>query len=99
MLTDINLKNADSIESFTDQCRIENANYFNSTLGEKIYSNRTTVERLFSILKERYNLEAPRLYGFRKYKRHITWTILLYLVEKLIDKEQGITNNKFPWNR
>lgn len=99
LLTDINLKNADSPEDFTDQCRRENARYFNSPLGEKMYENRTTIERLFSFLKERYNLEAPRLYGYQRYSSHVRWVLLLYLLEKLLDKKQGINDNKFPWNR
>lgn len=47
---------------------------------------RLTIERLFSILKKRYNLESPRLYGFKRYKSHVIWTILLYLIEKLLDE-------------
>ncbi|ADL12503.1 ISNCY-like element ISAcar1 family transposase [Acetohalobium arabaticum] len=99
LLTDINYRNADSIDDFTDKCRIENGIYFNSPMGEKMYKNRLTIERSFSILKERYNLEAPRLYGFKRYRSHVMWTLLLYLIEKLIDKENGITDNKFSWNR
>lgn len=99
LLTDINYRNADSIDDFTNQYRIENAVYFNSPLGEKMYKNRLTIERLFSTLKERYNLESPRLYGFKRYRSHVIWTLILYLIEKLIDKENGITDNKFPWNR
>lgn len=99
LLTDINYRNADSIYDFTDRCKIENGLYYNSALGEKMYKNRLTIERLFSILKERYNLESPRLYGVERYKSHVMWTLLLYLIEKLIDKENDISNNKFPWNR
>lgn len=66
---------------------------------KKCIKNRLTIERLFSILKEWYNLEAPRLYGFKRYRSHVMWTLLLYLIEKLIDKENGITDNKFPWNK
>jgi len=99
LLTDINYRNTDSIHNFTDQCRVENGLYFNSTLGEKMYKNRLTIERLFGILKTRYNLESPRLYGFKRYKSHVIWTLVLYLIEKILDKEQGIKNNKYPWNR
>ena len=99
LLTDINYRNADSIHDFTDQYRLKNGLYFNSDLGQKMYKNRLTIERLFAILKERYNLESPRLYGFQRYKSHVIWTLFLYLIEKLIDQENNITDNKFPWNR
>ena len=44
----------------------------------------------------RYGLENPRLYGLNKYKSLVMWTILLYLFEKLLDKEQGVKCNKSP---
>ncbi len=47
----------------------------------------------------RYGLENPILYSFNKYKSHVMWTILLYLIEKLLDKEQGVKCNKFRWNK
>ena len=39
------------------------------------------------------------LYGFKRYKSHVIWTLVLYLIEKILDTEQNIKNNKYPWNR
>jgi IS4 transposase len=73
--------------------------FLKSPIGEKIYKKRITIERLFAVLKQRYNLENPRLYGFNRYKSHVMWTLLVYLIEKLIDQEKGIDSLKFPWNK
>lgn len=99
LLTDINLRKAKSVDGIKNEYRIRNLLYLESPIGRKIYKQRISIERLFSILKMRYGLENPRLYGFNKYKSHVIWTLLLYLIEKSLDKEQGITCNNFPWNK
>lgn len=99
LLTDINIRNAKSLDSIKNVYRKKNLHYLKSPIGEKIYRKRITIERLFGILKQRYNLENVRLYGYKKYKSHIMWALLLYLIERLIDKEKGIENLKFPWNK
>lgn len=70
-----------------------------SPIGEKIYKQRITIERLFSILKIRYYLANPTLYGLNKYRSHVMWTLRLYLIEKGIANDQGVTSNKLPWNK
>lgn len=62
LLTDINMRKAKSLESFTDK-RYENALFIQSPIGLKLYKNRLKIEQLFSTLKGLYNLENPRLYG------------------------------------
>jgi len=44
---------------------------------------------LFAVLKQRYNLEKPKLYDFNRCKSHVIWTLLVYLIEKLIDEKKG----------
>ncbi|OOM69657.1 transposase [Clostridium sp. BL-8] len=61
-LTDVNMRKAKSIESFTDR-RYENALFLESPIGIKLYKNRLKIEQLFSVLKGLYNLENLRLYG------------------------------------
>ena len=63
LLTDVNMRRTDSIESFKDQERYKNALFLKSPIGQKLYKNRLSIEQLFSILKGLYNLENPRLYG------------------------------------
>ncbi|MGU8961317.1 transposase [Clostridium perfringens] len=70
LLTDINMRKAKSLESFTDK-RYENALFIQSPIGLKLYKNRLKIEQLFSTLKGLYNLENPRLYGQARYERHI----------------------------
>jgi len=62
LLTDINMRKAKSIESFTDK-RYENALFLQFPIGLKLYKNRLKIEKLFSVLKALYNLENLRLYG------------------------------------
>ncbi|MGU8168347.1 transposase, partial [Clostridium perfringens] len=80
LLTDINMRKAKSLESFTDK-RYENALFIQSPIGLKLYKNRLKIEQLFSTLKGLYNLENPRLYGQARYERHIKWVLLAYLVD------------------
>lgn len=97
LLTDINMRKAKSIESFTDK-RYENALFLKSPIGLKLYKNRVKIEQLFSVLKGLYNLENPRLYGQSRYERHIKWVLLSYLVDEFNKKQQGIETRKYPWN-
>ena len=99
LLTDINIRKGKSLNSIKNEYRIKNMLFLTSPIGEKIYRKRITIERLFAVLKQRYNLENPRLYGFNRYKSHVMWTLLVYLIEKLIDQEKGIDSLKFPWNK
>ncbi|WP_144428544.1 transposase [Defluviitalea phaphyphila] len=64
-----------------------------------MYKKQIAIERLFVVLKQRYNLENSRLYSFNKYKSYVMWTLLAYLIEKLIDQEKGVDSLKFPWNK
>ena len=80
LLTDINMRKAKSIESFTGK-RYENAVFMKSPIGLKLYKNRLKIEQLFSVLKGLYNLENPRLYGQARYERHIKWVLLSYLID------------------
>lgn len=59
--TDINMRKAKSIESFTRK-RYENTLLMQSPIGLKLYKNRLKIEQLFSDLKGLYNLENQRLY-------------------------------------
>ena len=97
LLTDINMRKAKSLESFTDK-RYENALFIQSPIGLKLYKNRLKIEQLFSTLKGLYNLENPRLYGQARYERHIKWVLIAYLVDDLNKKQQGIKSRKYPWN-
>lgn len=97
LLTDINMRKAKSLESFTDK-RYENALFIQSPIGLKLYKNRLKIEQLFSTLKGLYNLENPRLYGQARYERHIKWVLLAYLVDDFNKKQQGIKSRKYPWN-
>lgn len=99
LMTEINFRKGKSLNSIKNEYRRKNALYLTSPIGGRIYKQRISIERLFAILKLRYDLENPRLYGFNKYKSHVMWTLLLYLIEKLIDRENGVTSNKFPWNK
>ena len=97
LLTDINMRKAKSIDSFTYK-RYENALFIQSPIGLKLYKNRLKIEQLFSILKGLYNLENPRLYGQARYERHIKWVLLAYLIDEFNKKQQGIKSRKYPWN-
>ena len=95
LITDINLSKAKSYSSIKNEYRVKNLLYLQSPIGQNIYKKRLSIERLFSILKMSYGLENPRLYGFNKYKSRVMWAILLYLVEKLLDKEKGLNAISF----
>src|SRR3712207_9557668 len=75
-LTDVNMRKANSIESFKDVSRYKNALFRQSPIGKNLYKNRLKIEQLFSMLKGLYNLENPRLYGQKRYERHVKWVLL-----------------------
>ena len=83
LLTDVNIRNSKSIESFSEN-RYNNALFRESTIGSKLYKNRLKIEQLFSVLKGLYNLENLRLYGKNRYKRHVKWVLMSYLIRKKI---------------
>lgn len=97
LLTDINMRKAKSIESFTDK-RYESALFIQSPIGLKLYKNRLKIEQLFSVLKGLYNLENPRLYGKARYESHIKWVLLAYLIDEFNKRQQGIKTRKYTWN-
>lgn len=99
LLTDINHRNGNGPESIENIERIKNFFFLTSPIGRKIYKSRIEIERLFAILKQLYNIENPRLYGFNRYFRHVSWALFLYLLDKLTAKNKGKKTNKFPWNQ
>ena len=50
LLTDINMRKAKSIESFTTE-KDENALFMQSPIWKRLYKNQLKIEQLFSILK------------------------------------------------
>lgn len=97
LLTDVNIRNSKSIESFSEN-RYNNALFRESTIGSKLYKNRLKIEQLFSVLKGLYNLENPRLYGKNRYKRHVKWVLMSYLIDEYNKKKDNIKTRKYPWN-
>ncbi|MGL5243646.1 MAG: transposase [Sarcina sp.] len=97
LLTDVNMRNSKSIEVFS-QNRYNNALFRESPIGSKAYNNRIKIEQLFSILKGLYNLENPRLYGKNRYKRHVKWVLMSYLIDEYNKKKDNIKTRKYPWN-
>ncbi|MGL5067520.1 MAG: transposase, partial [Sarcina sp.] len=90
ILTDINIRNAKSIESFGIE-RYKNALFRKSPIGKNLYKARLKIEQLFSVLKGLYNLENPRLYGINRYKRHVKWCLMAYLIDEYRKKLLKIT--------
>ena len=97
LLTDVNIRNSKSIESFSEN-RYNNALFRESTIGSKLYKNRLKIEQLFSVLKGLYNLENPRLYGKNRYKWHVKWVLMSYLIDEYNKKKDNIKTRKYPWN-
>lgn len=97
LLTDVNIRNSKSIESFSEN-RYNNALFRESTIGSKLYKNRLKIEQLFSVLKGLYNLENLRLYGKNRYKRHVKWVLMSYLIDEYNKKKDNIKTRKYPWN-
>jgi Transposase DDE domain/Transposase domain (DUF772) len=99
LATQVNMRNASSPKSFKDFCRRQNWLFVNRGLGKNLLPKRNGIERLFSTLKTIYGLEQPRLYGISRYLRHVLWVILVYLLDRLVDKRKGSRTRKAPWNR
>jgi hypothetical protein len=99
LVTDVNMRNASEPDDFTDFRRWRNWHYTTRGLGRNLLSKRTGIERLFSTLKTIYGLEQTRLYGIYRYYRHVLWVILVYLLDRLVDKRNGLNTGKAPWNR
>lgn len=97
LLTDVNIRNSKSIDSFSPT-RYSNALFRESPIGLKLYKNRLKIEQLFSVLKGLYNLENPRLYGEERYKRHVKWVLMSYLIDESNKKKDNIKTRKYPWN-
>ncbi|KEI04887.1 hypothetical protein Z952_05990, partial [Clostridium botulinum C/D str. BKT75002] len=98
LLTDVNMRKANSIESFKDESRYKNALFMQSPIGKNLYKNRLKIEQLFSILKGLYNLENPRLYGQKRYERHVKWVLLSYIIDEFNKVNSKINSRKYPWN-
>ncbi|MCD3318821.1 transposase, partial [Clostridium botulinum D/C] len=45
-----------------------------------------------------YNLENPRLYGQKRYERHVKWVLLSYLIDEFNKVNSKISSRKYPWN-
>jgi hypothetical protein len=99
LATQVNMRRAKSPSSFKAFCRRQNWHYVHQGLGKKLLKKRTRIESLFSTLKTLYGLEQPRLYGIYRYYRHVLWVILVYLLQRLIDKKSNVNTRKAPWNR
>lgn len=64
-----------------------------SEVHQKLYSQRTAVERVFAYLKERFQLDNIRHRGGRKAKLHMELTCLLYTACKLtVDRINQMLN-------
>jgi hypothetical protein len=99
LATQVNMRSAKSPEVFKAFCRRQNWRYVNQGLGKQMLKKRTRIESLFATLKTLYGLENPRIYGIYRYYRHVHWVILMYLLQRLVDKKSAVNTRKAPWNR
>lgn len=99
LATQVNMRRAKSPDSFKAFCRRQNWHYVTHGLGKKLLRKRNRIESLFATLKTLYGLKQPRLYGIYRYYRHVLWVILVYLLQRLVDKNLGVNTRKAPWNR
>lgn len=99
LATQVNMRKAKSLDSFQSFCRRQNWHYVHHGLGKKLLKKRRRIESLFSTLKNLYGLEQPRLYGIYRYYQHVLWVILVYLLQRLVNKHLGVDTRKAPWNR
>ena len=67
----VNKRNSKDFGNVKNILRIKNIEFLGSEEGQRLYKQRTKIERLFGKLKGEYNLEQVRLRGFRTYKRHV----------------------------
>ncbi len=79
----VNPRRATSPKQVTNQDRKENWIYAEGALGKRMLQNRSRVEHLFSLLKERYSLKNPRIYRIKRYARHVGWVLFTYLIDYL----------------
>jgi transposase len=99
LVTEVNPRRAKSLESIKNPYRQQNIRYVKSGLGKRMLRKRSAVERFFSTLKVQYHLENPRLFGHKRYRRHVMWVLFAYLCDRLVDKSTGTSSAKAPWNR
>jgi hypothetical protein len=99
LVTGVNRRRAKSLDGIKDPYRRRNAAYMYGGLGQRFMKMRAEIERFFSILKVRYHLENPRLFGQNRYRRHVMWVIFSYLCDRLVDLFHGVKSAKAPWNR
>lgn len=99
LATQVNMRRSPSPESFRSAHRRQNWRFVNRGLGKKLLRKRSRIESFFSTLKMLYGLEQPRLYGIYRYYRHVLWVILVYLLDRLMNKWMDISTRKAPWNR
>lgn len=99
LTTQVNMRRSKSPDSFQAFCRRQNWHYVHQGLGRKLLKKRNRIESLFATLKTLYGLEQPRLYGIYRYYRHVLWVIMVYLLQRLVDKKFGFNTRKAPWNR
>ncbi|MBA4495560.1 transposase [Paenactinomyces guangxiensis] len=97
LVTPVNKRNASCPAAFQSEHRQQNWRFVTEGLGKKFLSQRSRMEQLFSTLKTLYGLEQPR--RIYRYYRHTLWVILLYLLDRLINKRLGFNTSKAPWNR
>ncbi|MBA4496596.1 transposase, partial [Paenactinomyces guangxiensis] len=89
LVTQVNMRNATSPSNFKEFCRRQNWLFVTRGLGKKLLPKRNGIEQLFATLKTVYGLEQPRFYGFYRYYRHVSWVILVYLFNRLVNKKLG----------
>lgn len=88
-----------SFDNIKHPLRRKNFAFLQGAFGAQIMRSRVEAERFFSTLKVQYHLENPRLFGYRRYRRHVMWVLFSYLCDRLVDKTQGVQSAKAPWNR
>lgn len=95
----VNKRNSKDFSNVKNILRIKNMEFLRSEEGQKLYKQRTKIERLFGKLKGEYNLEQVRLRGFRTYKKHVDWIMITYLIEVYIQKIENCKFSfKYTWN-
>lgn len=99
LATQVNMRRSKSPDSFQAFCRRQNWHYVHHGLGKKVMGKRSQIESLFATLKTLYGLEQPRIYGIYRYYRHVLWVVLVYLLQRLVDRKLGADTRKAPWNR
>lgn len=99
LVTQVNPRRAASSEKVQNADRRENWRYAEGHLGKRMLAKRAKIEHLFSLLRERYTLENPRIYGIQRYNRHVGWVMFTYLLDYLAVRQDGSSFFKAPWNR